>query len=60
MTSLRGPAKRLTVVVDESGRHRPLCTEIVHRAHTAGLIGARGGVLVDDVHVVHSAWRPAR
>ena len=39
---LQGPAKRLTVFVGESDRyqHRPLYTEIVHRAHTAGLAGA--------------------
>lgn len=42
MTTLQGPAQRLTVIVGESdtvGR-RPLYTEIVHRAHAAGLIGA--------------------
>lgn len=35
-------ALRLTVVVGESDRwhHRPLHTEIVHRAHRAGLAGA--------------------
>jgi PII-like signaling protein len=39
---LRGPARRLTVVVGESDTvsHRPLYTEIVHRAHAAGLAGA--------------------
>lgn len=39
---LEGPAKRVTVFVGESdtyGRH-PLATEIVHRAHAAGLAGA--------------------
>jgi uncharacterized protein len=37
-----GPALRLTVIVAESDRHghRPLYTEIVHRAHAAGLAGA--------------------
>jgi PII-like signaling protein len=37
-----GPALRLTVIVGESDRwgHRPLYTEIVHRAHAAGLAGA--------------------
>ena len=37
-----GRALRLTVVVGESDRcgHRPLYTEIVHRAHAAGLAGA--------------------
>jgi uncharacterized protein len=42
MTALQGPAQRLTVIVGESDTvgHRPLYTEIVHRAHEAGLIGA--------------------
>ena len=42
MTMLQGPAQRLTVLVGESDTvgHRPLYTEIVHRAHEAGLIGA--------------------
>ncbi|GAA3061137.1 DUF190 domain-containing protein [Streptomyces roseofulvus] len=37
-----GPALRLTVVVGENDtwHHRPLSTEIVHRAHAAGLAGA--------------------
>ena len=37
-----GGALRLTVIVGESDRcgHRPLYTEIVHRAHAAGLAGA--------------------
>jgi hypothetical protein len=40
--TLSGPALRLTVVVGEGDRvhHRPLSTEIVHRAHAAGLAGA--------------------
>ena len=39
---LHGSALRLTVMVGESDRHhhRPLFTEIVHRAHRAGLAGA--------------------
>ena len=39
---LQGPAKRLTVLVGETDRwhHRPLYTEIVHRAHAAGMAGA--------------------
>jgi len=39
---LDGPALRLTVFVGESDRwhHHPLYTEIVHRAHAAGLAGA--------------------
>jgi PII-like signaling protein len=42
MTMLQGPAQRLTIIVGETDivRHRPLYTEIVHRAHEAGLIGA--------------------
>lgn len=39
---LAGPALRVTVVVSENDtwHHRPLYTEIVHRAHAAGLAGA--------------------
>ena len=39
---LKGPAMRLTVFVGESDQwhHRPIYTEIVHRAHAAGLAGA--------------------
>ncbi len=39
---LAGPTLRLTVIVGESDRvrHRPLSSEIVHRAHRAGLAGA--------------------
>jgi PII-like signaling protein len=35
-------ALRLTVLVDDTARwhHKPMCTEIVHRAHAAGLDGA--------------------
>ncbi|MFI8965579.1 DUF190 domain-containing protein [Streptomyces sp. NPDC053493] len=42
MTRLTGPALRLTVLVGENDtwHHRPLSTEIVHRAHAAGLAGA--------------------
>jgi PII-like signaling protein len=42
MTMLKGPAQRLTIIVGESDTvgHRPLYTELVHRAHAAGLIGA--------------------
>jgi len=38
----RRPAKRLTVLVGETDRwhHKPLYTEIVRRAHAAGLAGA--------------------
>ncbi|MGH2602117.1 MAG: DUF190 domain-containing protein [Dehalococcoidia bacterium] len=36
------PARRLTIFVNETDRHghRPLYTELVHRAHAAGLAGA--------------------
>ncbi|MBL7489367.1 DUF190 domain-containing protein [Frankia sp. AgB1.9] len=42
MTRLTGRALRLTVFIGESDlwHHRPLSTEIVHRAHHAGLAGA--------------------
>jgi PII-like signaling protein len=42
MTTLHGSALRLTVYVGEDDvvHHRPLYTEIVHRAHAAGLAGA--------------------
>lgn len=39
---LEGPAQRLTIFVgeDDMFRHHSLATEIVHRAHAAGLAGA--------------------
>ena len=42
MTRLTGSALRLTVHIGEndSWHHKPLYTEIVHRAHAAGLAGA--------------------
>ena len=42
MSRLGGPALRLTVLVGESDtwHHRPLYSEIVHRARAAGLAGA--------------------
>lgn len=42
MTGISGPALRLAILVGESDQwaHRPLFTEIVHRAHEAGLAGA--------------------
>ncbi|MDQ0828931.1 PII-like signaling protein [Streptomyces achromogenes] len=42
MTRLTGGALRLTVFVGENDtwRHRPLYSEIVHRAHAAGIAGA--------------------
>lgn len=40
--TLTGPACRLTIVVgeDDTWHGKPLYTEIVHRAHAAGLAGA--------------------
>jgi uncharacterized protein len=40
--TLSGPARRLTVIIgeDDIWHHRPVYTEIVHRAHRAGLAGA--------------------
>jgi len=40
--TLRGPALRLTIFVGEGDQwhHKPLYTEVVHRAHQAGLAGA--------------------
>jgi PII-like signaling protein len=40
--TLSGPARRLTILIGEDDtRHgKPLYTEIVHRAHAAGLAGA--------------------
>lgn len=42
MTSLTGRALRLTVYIgeDDTWHHRPLYSEIVHRAHASGLAGA--------------------
>ncbi|MET9082871.1 DUF190 domain-containing protein [Streptomyces sp. NPDC004237] len=42
MTRLTGRALRLTVHIgeDDIWHHKPLYTEIVHRAHRAGLAGA--------------------
>jgi PII-like signaling protein len=39
---LEGTARRLTIFVgeDDTWNHKPLYTEIVHRAHRAGLAGA--------------------
>ena len=39
---LQGPAMRLTIFVGEGDQwhHRPVYTEVVHRAHAAGLAGA--------------------
>ena len=40
--TIQGTARRLTVYIgeDDTWNHRPLYTEIVHRAHAAGLAGA--------------------
>ncbi len=40
--TLRGSASRLTIMVGESDQagHHPVYTEIVHRAHAAGLAGS--------------------
>lgn len=40
--TLSGPARKLTVIVDEDAMagHRPIYTEIVRRAHDLGLSGA--------------------
>jgi PII-like signaling protein len=42
MTRLTGGAQRVTIFIGESDRwhHKPLYTEIVHRAHKEGLAGA--------------------
>ena len=42
MTPLTGRALRLTVYIgeDDTWHHKPLYSEIVHRAHAAGLAGA--------------------
>lgn len=42
MTRLSGTALRLTIFIGEndSWHHKPVYTEIVHRAHQAGLAGA--------------------
>ncbi len=42
MMRLQGPARRLTIFIGETDlwRHKPLYSEIVRRAHRAGLAGA--------------------
>lgn len=60
MTLQRQPARRLTVFVGEydTGAHRPLATEIVHRAHQAGLAGAsvfRGIEGFGASHAIHTS-----
>lgn len=61
MTLASGPATRLTIFVNENDQwhHRPLHTEIVHRAHRAGLAGAStfhgsaGFGRSDTLHTAH-------
>lgn len=60
MNALTGRALRLTVFVGENDtwHHRPLYSEIVHRAHTAGLAGAcvfRGVEGFGASSVIHTA-----
>ncbi|MFE5796014.1 DUF190 domain-containing protein [Streptomyces sp. NPDC056503] len=55
-----GPALRLTIVVGENDtwHHRPLSSEIVHRAHAAGLAGAsvfRGVEGFGGAALIHTA-----
>jgi PII-like signaling protein len=57
---LSGRARRLTVLVGESDtwHHRPVYTEIVHRAHAAGLAGAsvfRGVEGYGASHLIHTS-----
>lgn len=60
MTRLTGSALRLTVLIGENDtwHRRPLYTEIVHRAHAAGLAGAsvfRGVEGFGASSIVHTA-----
>ena len=57
---LRGAATRLTVLLGDSDQvhHPPVYTEIVHRAHAAGLAGAsvfRGVEGFGRSHHIHTA-----
>jgi PII-like signaling protein len=61
----QGSAARLTILVDEndSWHHRPLYSEIIHRAHVEGLAGAtavrgiEGFAGAGNIHVPH-LFRP--
>ena len=60
MTLPQGPAARLTIIVkeDDQWHRRPLFTEIVHRAHQAGLAGAsvfRGIEGYGKSHHIHTS-----
>ncbi|MFB7498820.1 DUF190 domain-containing protein [Streptomyces sp. NPDC056161] len=57
--TLQGRALRLTIVVDDTDtwHHKPLFTEIVHRAHAFGMAGAtvfRGAEGFGATSVVHT------
>ncbi|WP_344050258.1 DUF190 domain-containing protein [Streptomyces thermoalcalitolerans] len=59
MMRLHGRALRLTIIVDDTDtwHHKPLFTEIVHRAHAFGLAGAtvfRGSEGFGETSVVHT------
>ncbi|MFF9088512.1 hypothetical protein ACF1BE_19195 [Streptomyces sp. NPDC014991] len=56
MTAPTHRARRLTVCTGENGirRHKPLCSEIVHRAHAAEDAGA--GVLADPDPEGRKSW----
>ena len=58
---MKGPARRLTIYIGEADTygHKPLATEIVHRAQQAGLAGAtvlrgiEGFGASNHVHTTH-------
>ncbi|MFE7973843.1 DUF190 domain-containing protein [Streptomyces shenzhenensis] len=59
MMALHGRALRLTIIVDDTDtwHHKPLFTEIVHRAHAFGMAGAtvfRGVEGFGATSVVHT------
>jgi PII-like signaling protein len=60
VTGLDGQATRLTIYIGESDtwHHKPLYTELVHRAHAAGLAGAsvfRGIEGFGSSNIVHTS-----